>query len=60
MLKFCTLNFTVLTFQSNDGKLVACGSKQGVVTVFDTASGKTLHTIEGTLLFGGLTPQHMQ
>jgi len=38
--------FTTCINFSNDGKLLACGSKQGVVTVFDTGTGKTLHTIE--------------
>jgi WD40 repeat protein len=30
---------------------VACGSKEGTVSVFDTLSGKAIQTIEGILTF---------
>ena len=43
---FKNQNFTQL-FQSNDGRLVACGSKEGTVTVFDTTSNKSIQTFEG-------------
>ena len=32
---------------SPDGKRLACGSMDGTVGVFDVASGKLLHTLDG-------------
>lgn len=32
---------------SPDGRRLACGSMDGTVAVFDTASGKLLHTLDG-------------
>ena len=33
--------------KSPDGKLLACGSQNGFVNIFDVATGKLLHTVEG-------------
>eukprot|EP01126_Amoeba_proteus_P024274 TRINITY_DN2448_c0_g2_i2.p1 TRINITY_DN2448_c0_g2~~TRINITY_DN2448_c0_g2_i2.p1 ORF type:complete len:221 (+),score=34.44 TRINITY_DN2448_c0_g2_i2:62-724(+) len=66
-------SFTTAISYSSDGKLVACGTKEGNVIVFDTTSGKVLHTLEahfspvrcldfshsGNLLFTGSDDMHI-
>lgn len=39
--------FVLSVAYSPDGKRLACGSMDGTVGVFDTASGKLLHTLDG-------------
>lgn len=34
--------------QSPDGKYIASGAIDGIVNVFDIATGKLIHTLEGT------------
>ena len=43
---FYIISFAV-TFQSPDGKYLACGAIDGIVNVFDIATGKLIHTLEG-------------
>ena len=33
--------------QSPDGKYIACGAIDGIVNIFDIATGKLIHTLEG-------------
>lgn len=37
-------------FQSPDGKFIACGAIDGIINIFDIATGKLVHTLEGTVL----------
>jgi WD40 repeat protein len=39
--------FVLSVAYSPDGKRLACGSMDGTVGVFDTTSGKLLHTLDG-------------
>jgi WD repeat-containing protein 61 len=39
--------FVLSVAYSPDGKRLACGSMDGTVGVFDTDSGKLLHTLDG-------------
>lgn len=39
--------FVLSVAYSPDGRRLACGSMDGTVGVFDTASGKLLHTLDG-------------
>ena len=39
--------FVLSVAYSPDGKRLACGSMDGTVGVFDVASGKLLHTLDG-------------
>ena len=41
------LNDLLILFQSPDGKYVASGATDGIINVFDVASAKLLHTLEG-------------
>lgn len=41
------IDLSYLRFQSPDGKYIACGAIDGIINVFDTASGKLMHTLEG-------------
>ena len=58
--------FVLSVAYSPDGKRLACGSMDGTVGVFDTASGKLLHTLDGhfkpvralTFTPGDCGPQH--
>ena len=34
-------------FQSPNGKYIACGAIDGIINVFDIATGKVIHTLEG-------------
>jgi WD40 repeat protein len=34
--------------QSPDGKYLASGAIDGIINIFDIATGKLLHTLEGT------------
>lgn len=43
-----TLNHLV-TSQSPDGKYLASGAIDGIINIFDIATGKLLHTLEGEL-----------
>lgn len=36
-----------LLFQSPDGKYIASGAIDGIINIFDVASGKLVHTLEG-------------
>ena len=37
--------------QSPDGKYLASGAIDGIINIFDIATGKLLHTLEGKHLF---------
>jgi WD repeat-containing protein 61 len=36
-------------FQSPDGKYIASGAIDGIINIFDVASGKLVHTLEGII-----------
>ena len=36
-------------FQSPDGKYIASGAIDGVINIFDVASGKLVHTLQGII-----------
>lgn len=36
--------------QSPDGKYLASGAIDGIINIFDIATGKLLHTLEGALI----------
>jgi hypothetical protein len=38
-----------LIFQSPDGKYIASGAIDGIINIFDVASGKLVHTLEGII-----------
>jgi WD40 repeat protein len=40
----------VFIFQSPDGKYIASGAIDGIINIFDVASGKLVHTLEGIIL----------
>ena len=40
----------IILFQSPDGKFVASGAMDGIINVFDVATGKLVHTLEGHAL----------
>jgi len=37
-------------FRSPDGKYIASGAIDGIINIFDVASGKLVHTLEGIIL----------
>jgi WD40 repeat protein len=39
----------ILIFQSPDGKYIASGAIDGIINIFDVASGKLVHTLEGII-----------
>lgn len=41
---------TLLVLQSPDGKYLASGAIDGIINIFDIATGKLLHTLEGNEL----------
>lgn len=43
-------NSSFLLFQSPDGKYIACGAIDGIVNIFDMATKKLLHTLEGKVV----------
>lgn len=45
-----TLYYTFI-FQSPDGKYIASGAIDGIINIFDVASGKLVHTLEGSTFF---------
>lgn len=42
-----SISLILLFLQSRDGKYIASGAIDGFINVFDVASGKLVHTIEG-------------
>ena len=36
-------------FQSPDGKYIASGATDGIINIFDVASGKLIHTFQGII-----------
>lgn len=51
-LWFLSLTFSLTLFpsilsQSPDGKYLASGAIDGIINIFDIATGKLLHTLEG-------------
>lgn len=39
--------YNVILLQSPDGKYLASGAIDGIINIFDIATGKLLHTLEG-------------
>lgn len=50
------MNACILVFQSPDGKYIACGTIDGIVSIFDTTTGHLLHALEGKQRFSIFKP----
>lgn len=43
--------FSGFASQSPDGKYLASGAIDGIINIFDIATGKLLHTLEGGFIY---------